>query len=143
MGDCRLGTLLNTEQPGYSTQVIPGQHRSTEDDHQTTRHDAADPRLQRTLGTDRWYPSLTSHLVRCGARFRMPVFLSAFHGRRPSPTRSTLGETVPDSRRSPAPVKLLLMIFPVSRPRRMMSCRTTRWMITSPPSMLNFSSDSE
>ena len=64
------------------------------------------------------------------------------YGRTSLITRSTADVTVPDSKRSPTPVKLSLTMQPLSRPRRTTNCRADAMHDQSPASMLKFTRDS-
>ena len=75
-------------------------------------------------------------------RFRQSR-LNESHGRAPLRRALDSGATVPDFSRSPLPTNPLFTMQPASLPRRRMKRRATRWMITSPSSMLKFRSDSD
>src|ERR1700728_2057472 len=118
--------------------VIPAEQPQSERGHEADGQNVAHTRLERARLVHGRDTALPDDAVRC-----LPRLLKLrIHGCASLRSRVTSGATVPDFSRSPAPAKPLFTMQPVRRPRRTMNRAATRWMSTSPSSILKLSSDS-
>src|ERR1700730_17033867 len=96
--------------------VVPGQGPDAEGRHEPDGEEITDPRLDRAGAVDRGNAALpfdgTPDVV---GWLRWPAPKQA-HSRPSFRSRTTVGATVPDSRRSPPPVKPWLTMQPVRLP---------------------------